>query len=130
MKAIAIRFFQLPTPCSSPFASSAAHPLQLAIRFFSCPPLCSSRCVFSAAHPLQLAMRFFSCPPLEWRAARGGQLMKRMASCKGWAAEKSATRHALFQLPTRCSSPFAFSAAQPLQLATRFFSCPPLQLAR
>ena len=24
-----------------------------------------------------------------WRAARGGQLKKRVASCKGWAAEKA-----------------------------------------
>ena len=121
--------FQLPTPCSSPIAFSAAHPLQLAMRFLSCPPLvarhslfqlptpCSPPCALSAAHPLQLAMRFFSCPPL-------------------------AARHALCQLPTPCSWQFAFSAAHtlqlaiafsaacPLQLAMRFLSCPPLVACR
>ena len=119
--------FQLPTPCSSPFAFSAAHPLQLAMRFFSFPPLaarhslfqpfaarhalfqlptpCSSPCAFSAAHPLKLAMRFFSCPPL-------------------------AAGNSLFRLLTLCSSPCAFSAAHPLKLAMRFLSCPPLVARR
>ena len=120
-----------------------------AIRFFSCPPLaarhslfqlptpCSSPFAFSAAHSLQLAMHFFSCPPL---AARHSlfQLPARCSSPRSFSAAHLAARHAFFQLltpcsspfalsaPTPCSSPCAFSVAHPLQLAVRFFSCPPL----
>ena len=135
-RAARLSLFQLPTPCSLPFAFLAAHPLQLAM--LQLPTPCSSPLAFSAAHPLQLAICFFSCPPLAARhalfqvptpcsspcafsAAHPLQLAIGFFSCPPLAA-----RHWLFQLPTPCSSPCAFSAADPLQLAMRFSSCPPL----
>ena len=108
--------FQLPTPCSSPFASSAAGPTPCGLPFD-----------FSAAHPLtlQLAIRFFSCPPLAARHLLLQLPGPPLAAC-----------HSIFQLPTPCSSPFAFSAAHPLQLAVRsscsspfaFSAAPPCSL--